>query len=119
VSLAGKSVAIDLYFRMTLNSFKHWLRQTIKSLQEYEADPQEIDCIAVATILAEARRQAVELCLPEVAKLCVHSGELFLVGRAIKILVECLQLLDSLNGPLTVKQAAKRMTMSQRKVLTR
>ena len=37
----------DLHYCMTLNSFKNWLRQTTKSLQEYEADPQEIDCIAV------------------------------------------------------------------------
>jgi hypothetical protein len=109
----------DLYFRMTLNSFKHWLRLTTSSLQEYEADPQEIDCIVAATILAEARRQAVELCLPEVARLCVRSDESFPVGRAIKILAECLQLLDSLAGPLTVKQAAKRMTISQRQVSTR
>src|ERR1700733_1665287 len=106
----------DLYFRMTLNSFKHWLRLTTTSLHEYEADPQEIDCIAAAMLLAEARRQAVELCLPEVAKLCVQSDELLPVGRAIKILVQCFQLLDSPAGPLTVKQAAKRMTISQRQV---
>jgi hypothetical protein len=90
---------------MTLNSFRNWLRQTTTSLQEYEADPQEIDCIAAATLLAEARRQAVELNLPKVAKLCVQSDELFPVERAIKILVECLQLLDSPAGPLTIKQA--------------
>jgi len=101
---------------MTLISFKNWLRQTTSSLQEYEADPQEIDCIAAAMLLAEARRQAVELCLPEVAKLCVQSDELFPIGRAIKILVECLQLLDSPTGRLTVKQAAKRMTISKRTV---
>jgi hypothetical protein len=89
------------------------------SLQEYEADPQEIDCIAAATILAEARRQAVELCLPEVAELCVQSDELFPVGRAIRILADCLQLLDSPEGPLTVKQAAKRIIISQRTISTR
>ena len=90
---------------MTLNSFKTWLRQTTTSLQEYEADPQEIDCIAAATLLAEARRQAVELSLPKVANLCICSDELFPVGRAIKILVECLQLLDSLDRPLVARNA--------------
>ena len=92
----------DLYFRMTLNSFKNWLRLTTTSLHEYEADPQEIDCIAAATLLAEARRQAVELCLPDVAKLCTRSDALFPVGRAIKILTKCLQLLDSVDGSLAV-----------------
>jgi hypothetical protein len=87
---------------MTHNSFRTWLRQTTLSLQEYEADPQEIDCIAAATLLAEARRQAVELCLPDVAKLCTRSDALFPVGRAIKILTKCLQLLDSLDGPVAV-----------------
>jgi len=104
---------------MTLNSFKDWLRKTTTSLQEYETDPQEIDCIAAAMLLAEARRQAVELCLPKVAKLCVRSDESFPVGRPIKILAESLQLLDSPEGPHTVKQAAKRMTISQRQESTR
>ena len=90
---------------MTLNSFKQWLRRTTTSLQEYEADPQEIDCIAAATLLAEAHRQAVELCLPTVANLCIDSDELFSVGRAIKILVECLQLLDSPDRPLVARNA--------------
>jgi hypothetical protein len=71
----------DLHFRMTLNSFRAWLRKTTLSLQEYDADPQEIDCIAAATLLAEAYRHAVELCLPDVAKLCVRSDALFPVGR--------------------------------------
>jgi hypothetical protein len=93
---------------MTSNSFKNWLRETTVSLHEYKADPQEIDCIAAATILGEARRQAIELSLPEVAKLCVQSDELFPVGRAIEILAECLQLLDLLDRQLTVKKSAKR-----------
>jgi hypothetical protein len=88
---------------MTINSFKNWLRQTTKSLQEYEADPQEIDCIAAATLLAEARRQALELRLDEVAQLCADPDELFPVGRAIEILVECLQLIDSPCGPLMIR----------------
>jgi hypothetical protein len=88
---------------MTLNSFRAWLRKTTLSLREYEADPQEIDCIAAATLLAEARRHALELCLPDVAKLCVRSDALFPVGRAIKILANCLHLLDSLDGPVIVK----------------
>ncbi len=86
---------------MTLSSFKNWLLQTTKSLQEYKADPQEIDSIAAATLLAEARRQAVELCLPDVARRCVRSDELFSVDRAIKIFRECLQLLNSPDRPPT------------------
>ena len=91
----------DLHYCMTRNSFKNWLRQTTKSLQEYEADPQEIDRIAAATLLQEARRQAVELCLPDIARRCVHSDELFTIDRAIKILGDCLQLLNSPERSLT------------------
>jgi hypothetical protein len=86
---------------MTLNSFKNWLLETTKSLQEYEADPQEIDCIAAATLLAEARRQAVELCLPDVARRCLRSDKLFSIDRTIKIFRECLQLLNSPDCPPT------------------
>jgi excisionase family DNA binding protein len=99
-------------------NFKTWLRSQIRWLQAHEpyADDLQLHYDA-AGIIREARRRAVAAGLPDAGRLC-RTGEALELTKAQEILAACLAALPKRkqpkDGPLTIKQAAKRFNIARR-----
>jgi len=100
----------------TVAEFRKWLQAEIAELGSFlETDPEENQFWDAAAAVKNARRLAIALELPVVAKLCNITTSAYPVTKAQQILTECLAALDA-DDMLTVKQTAERLQVSERTV---
>ena len=98
---------------MNLHEFSKWLSAEIAELNAPESD---LDiCEGAASVVREARRIAQSLGYPDLVPSC--KTDLLALTTARNILSRALAVIDPPNsGPLTVKQAAKRLNVSPKTI---
>jgi excisionase family DNA binding protein len=97
-----------------VSEFRKWLRAEIAALDNPPEDPLPI-CEDAARALKNARRIAIALELPDVAKVCEKvTTPALALPIAQRLLTKCLTLLPA--DTLTVKEAAQRLKVSERTV---
>jgi excisionase family DNA binding protein len=96
--------------------FRRWLQAEIAELGTFlETDPEENQFEDAAIAVKNARRLAIALELPAIAKLCDITTRAYSVTKARQILTECVAALDA-DDALTVQQAAERLLVSVRTI---
>jgi excisionase family DNA binding protein len=95
-----------------LHSFSSWLQAEIAELNSQDAPDV---CEGAAAIVREARRIAQSLSYPDLVPRC--TVDMLAVSTARDILSRTLATIDPPNaGPLTVKQAADRLAVSEKTI---
>lgn len=108
---------------MTVPAFRRWLQAEIRWLQDHEPYQDDLQLAQdAAHIVDEARRTAVKLGLPNVAKLC-ESDHLLSLVSAQQVLSGCLAAIgpqsDASANMLTARQLADLLGINLRSVYRR
>ena len=102
----------------TVAEFRRWLQAEIAELGTFlETDPEENQFEDAASAVKNARRLAIALELPAIAKLCDITTHALAVTVAQRILTAALAAIDA-DDTLTVQEAASRLKCSERTVYT-